>query len=93
MHRYVEALTPVLKAAGADIRCNTRVLKVLRHEENVEVHVNNADDKSAILTTDHVLFTIHARNVLPLIADDTEPEEASALQCFQDAARPCRRPS
>ncbi len=83
MHRYVESLTPVLKAAGADIRCNTRVFKVLRLEEKVEVHVNSADDKSAILTTDFVLFTIHARNALPLVADDTEPEEASALTAFK----------
>lgn len=83
MYRYIEKLEETLLNSGADIRCNTRVNEVSRGNSGVTISTMDSNNKVEVVHADQVLFTVHARTVLPLIADDADATEAHALAGFK----------
>lgn len=83
MYNYIEKLAESLEESGVDVRLETRVFKVSRFDGRVDIHITDSSGKVSVLKADQVVFSIHARSVLPLIADDVDVQEASALAGFK----------
>lgn len=83
MYQYMENLAESLEVSGVDIRLGTRAFNVSRLDDRVDIHTTDSAGKVGVVKADQVVFSVHARNVVPLIADDADVQEASALAGFK----------
>ena len=77
MHAYCDALQRRLEEGGAEIRCGSRVIGIVRRPGEVEVRVVTRDDEHHNLRADHVVIATNPNEALPLLEDPTEAEHAA----------------
>lgn len=77
MHVYCSALERVLTERGADIRCGTRVIGIVRRGEQVEIRAVTRDDEHLVFWVDHVVVATNPNEALPLLEDPSAQETAA----------------
>jgi len=77
MHVYCAAMQRWLAEMGADIRCSTRVIGIVRREDGVEIRAITRDDEHLVFGVDHVVVATNPNEALPLLEDPSAQESAA----------------